>query len=189
MKPTLNPSEIVMMRSVFRRHPKVTAVQLFGSRAKGTNAERSDIDLALLGNVTPLEGQEVAAELDELPIPYKYDVLVFNLVRDDALRDHVLRVGISLYPGEEALGGATEIETYYKELLSGQRESWSTLRNIPREETRALVILGLIDTNGSYKEVAARFHVGPEEYRRFMDFLRRQNCLIDHRAFRKMQPR
>ncbi|HTG45994.1 MAG TPA: nucleotidyltransferase domain-containing protein, partial [Verrucomicrobiae bacterium] len=38
-----------MLIEVFRRHPEVTRVILFGSRAKGTHRPSSDVDLALTG--------------------------------------------------------------------------------------------------------------------------------------------
>jgi predicted nucleotidyltransferase len=193
MKSILDPAEIVMLRSVFRRHPKVTEVQIFGSRAKGTHTERSDVDLALFGDLTHLEGQAIAAELDELPLPYKYDVQVFDLIREMPLRDHIRRVGISLYPevrsGIDLVASqdsVSEIEARYGELVSGRRDLWTTLRSLPAQETRALMALGLSQTNGNYREVAARFHVGAQEYRRFMDFLRRHNCLVDFRPYRKL---
>ena len=47
--PPRAPTEFALLRSVFHRHPEITAVKLFGSRAKGTHAEHSDIDLALWG--------------------------------------------------------------------------------------------------------------------------------------------
>jgi uncharacterized protein len=50
----LNPAELALLRSVFQRHPEITVVKLFGSRAKGTHAPSSDIDLALWGKVDAL---------------------------------------------------------------------------------------------------------------------------------------
>ena len=47
---------------------------LFGSRAKGTHTERSDVDLAVAGDVAPLRAEAIAAELDELPLPYRFEV-------------------------------------------------------------------------------------------------------------------
>jgi len=38
------------------------------------------------------------AELDELPLPYRFDVKPFASIRLQALRDHIERVGIPLYP-------------------------------------------------------------------------------------------
>ena len=89
--------EIDMMRAVLRRHPKVTSATLFGSRAKGTHTVRSDVDLALNGNVAPLETQAIAADLDELPLPYHFDVQSLQNIVHPPLLEHIERVGICIY--------------------------------------------------------------------------------------------
>jgi predicted nucleotidyltransferase len=88
---------------VFHRHPEIKTVKLFGSRAKGTNAPSSDIDLALWGDVDALRAESIAAELDELPTAYKYDVKPFHLIKLRPLREHIERVGITVYPPEKRL--------------------------------------------------------------------------------------
>jgi predicted nucleotidyltransferase len=90
--------ELALLQGVFRRHPEVTAVRLFGSRAKGTHAECSDIDLAVWGEVDALRAEAIAAELDELPLPYRYDVKPFAEIQLDSLREHIERVGRLVYP-------------------------------------------------------------------------------------------
>jgi predicted nucleotidyltransferase len=77
----LPSAEIELLRSVFRRHSDVRTVKLFGSRAKGTHTARSDVDLALWGDVDELQAEQIAAELDELPLPYRYDVKPFNSIK------------------------------------------------------------------------------------------------------------
>jgi predicted nucleotidyltransferase len=96
--PALSPEEIDRIRSVFQRHAEVKAVKLFGSRAKGTHRAQSDVDLALWGEIDELGAQAIAAELDELPLPYRYDVVAFASIRLQALRDHIERVGIQIFP-------------------------------------------------------------------------------------------
>jgi predicted nucleotidyltransferase len=96
--PPLTPAEIALLRGVFQRHPEITAVKLFGSRAKGTHAPNSDIDLALWGDVDEVRAEVIAAELDELPLPYHYDVQPFHTIRLVPLREHIELVGIPLYP-------------------------------------------------------------------------------------------
>jgi hypothetical protein len=58
-------------------------------------------------------------------------------------------------------------------------------RDIPREKLIALIDLALRSTHGNYKSVAALFRI-PKEYRRFMDFLRRNDCELDFRPYRKL---
>jgi predicted nucleotidyltransferase len=101
--PPLEPREANLLAGVFRAHPEVSEVRLFGSRAKGTHSPESDVDLALWGNVTALKAEAIAAELDELPLPYRFDVIPFDLIKLQPLREHIERVGIRLYP-ESATG-------------------------------------------------------------------------------------
>jgi predicted nucleotidyltransferase len=98
--PALNPRELSLLRQVFRRHPEIKTVKLFGSRAKGSHAPGSDIDLALWGDVDAINAEGIAAELDELPLPYQYDVKPFHLIKLRPLREHIERVGITVYPEE-----------------------------------------------------------------------------------------
>lgn len=99
--PSLAPAELALLRSVFKRHPEITEVRLFGSRAKGTHTPHSDIDLALWGNVDAIQAEAIAAELDELPLPYQYDVQAFGHVKFPPLREHIERAGITVYfPGD-----------------------------------------------------------------------------------------
>ena len=92
---SLSDRETALIASVFSRHPEVSAVKLFGSRAKGTHTARSDVDLALWG-VDALRAEAIAAELDDLPLPYHFDVVPFDLIKQDSLREHIQRVGMPL---------------------------------------------------------------------------------------------
>ena len=54
----------------------------------------------VISPVTPrqLIKEAFAAELDELPTPYKYEVKPFHLLKLRPLREQIERVGISVYP-------------------------------------------------------------------------------------------
>ncbi len=96
--PTLQPAELDMVRSVFRQHPEVTSATLFGSRAKGTHSDRSDVDLVVAGDVEPLRAEAIASELDDLPLPYRFEVQPLAHIQYLPLLEHIKRVGILIYP-------------------------------------------------------------------------------------------
>ena len=79
MKFGLKESDIELIKKVFSNYPEVEKVILYGSRAKGTYKPASDIDLTLLGdklNLTTL--QKIEIDLDDLLLPYFFDVSIFN---------------------------------------------------------------------------------------------------------------
>lgn len=83
--------------TILARHSAVESARLFGSRAKGTAQPASDIDVVLLGDLTPLATAAIADELDELPLPYRFDVKAYAHIKLPALRDHIDRVGVEIY--------------------------------------------------------------------------------------------
>ena len=86
-----------------------------------------------------------------------------------------------------------EVSRWFRDLREGRTDFWSAVhgrykkRDISREKVIALMDLGLRETRGSYKSVAKLFHVQDNEYRRFMDFLRRNHCQPDFRPYRRLR--
>jgi predicted nucleotidyltransferase len=107
----LAPHEVEMMREVFRRIPAIVEVVLYGSRAKGNFRPGSDVDLALVGVDDDLQAEAVAQELDELPLPYRFEVKAHGAIRYAPLRDHIARVGLTLYRREQDMSTADSKET------------------------------------------------------------------------------
>lgn len=83
--------------SVLRQHPSLTRAILFGSRAMGSYSVASDIDLALEGVDDELKAASIASELDELPLPYKFDVHALSTIEFQPLLEHIARVGRRIY--------------------------------------------------------------------------------------------
>jgi type I restriction enzyme R subunit len=93
----LTGSEQELIRDVLRRHAEVTEARIFGSRAKGNSQPNSDVDIALWGDVSIAALAAIAGELDELPLPYAFDVQAYDAIRHQPLREHIDRVGRSFY--------------------------------------------------------------------------------------------
>jgi predicted nucleotidyltransferase len=100
----LSEKTIGIITAVFARHPEVERVILYGSRAMSNHRTGSDIDLSLQGggDLTDLVLYSIVRELDDLPLPYSFDVSVHSMIENEALLDHIRRRGAVLYErGEE----------------------------------------------------------------------------------------
>ena len=74
----------------------VDEVILYGSRAKGNYMEGSDIDLTIKGNLNFDDLVNLAVKLDDLNLPWKIDLSLYSHITNEALLDHVNRVGIAI---------------------------------------------------------------------------------------------
>jgi predicted nucleotidyltransferase len=98
----LSRAAIDQLAAVLRRYPQVRRGVLFGSRAKGTFRPDSDIDLALEGDLDDLTIEDIASAMDDLPLPYLFDIKAVSRLRNAALIDHVRRVGVEIYTCRKA---------------------------------------------------------------------------------------
>jgi predicted nucleotidyltransferase len=99
----LSEKTVETVRSVFLQHPEIDRAVLFGSRAKGTFKPGSDIDLALLGQgLTQKIVNRLYEELDDLPIPYGFSLVLSDKITDPDVAAHIERVGVVFYEKENA---------------------------------------------------------------------------------------
>jgi hypothetical protein len=81
----------------FTPHPEVAEAKSFGSRANGNSQPATGIDLALWGNISQNVCNSIAGELDELPLPYTFDVQAYDAINHQPLREHIDRIGQVFY--------------------------------------------------------------------------------------------
>lgn len=70
---------------------------IYGSRAKGTYKNGTDIDLTLYGNLSYQELMRIENELDDLLLPWSIDLSLYNHIDNPSLREHIERVGSVFY--------------------------------------------------------------------------------------------
>ncbi|MDD3638107.1 MAG: nucleotidyltransferase domain-containing protein [Bacteroidales bacterium] len=93
----LSINDLESIKKVIKSFPKIEDAVLFGSRAKGTYSNGSDIDIALKGdNIMLNDMLDLSNALEELLLPYKFDLIIYDRITESALIDHINRVGISL---------------------------------------------------------------------------------------------
>lgn len=83
---------------MFAGYPQIQQVILYGSRAKGTQRNGSDIDLAIQGEELTLpQLLKIENELDDLLLPYHVDLTLLHQIDNPKLAEHIRRVGKVFY--------------------------------------------------------------------------------------------
>ena len=82
---------------VFSRFSEVQVAVLFGSCAKGNYRQGSDIDIAVKGTVSKDVLSALLVAFDESVLHYFVDIVVYDHIKNIALKEHIDRVGICIY--------------------------------------------------------------------------------------------
>ena len=88
------PDRILRELSFFAKKYSVTKIILFGSRARGTNTERSDIDIAVYGGDFEHFYWDVK---ENVPALLMFDVVQADEKISDELKQEIERDGITIY--------------------------------------------------------------------------------------------
>jgi predicted nucleotidyltransferase len=90
--------DIDSLISILRTNTKVDKIILFGSRAKGNFDPGSDIDIAIKGQLLKLDDiLESKVRIENLSLPYKIDLIIYESINEPDLISHIDRVGVSLF--------------------------------------------------------------------------------------------
>ena len=94
----IDKSDIKNIVAILKENNKVQKIILFGSRAKSTHSNGSDIDIALKGNnLNTNDVLSLSVELDELDLPYKIDLVIYDRIEEKSLKEHIDRAGAVLF--------------------------------------------------------------------------------------------
>ena len=94
----LSQQVVEKIQSVFAQFSQVERVVLYGSRAKGNYRQGSDIDLTLYGEgLDQMIVGHIAMQLDDLMLPYTFDLSIFQQIESVDLVEHIQRVGVVFY--------------------------------------------------------------------------------------------
>lgn len=94
----LEESVIAEITDALSHYPEVESAILYGSRAMNRYRPGSDIDLTLTGKalnywiISRLED-----EIDDLLLPYLFDISILSHIDNPDVVDHIRRVGIPFY--------------------------------------------------------------------------------------------
>ena len=95
----LKEPTIEKIKGVFSKYAQIEKVMLYGSRAKGNYKNGSDIDLCLYGdeNLNTKILYKVLRDIDDLFLPYSFDISIFLELSNPDFIEHIERVGLVFY--------------------------------------------------------------------------------------------
>ena len=89
------PNETVKrITKIFFGYKEIEEVVLYGSRAKGNYKPGSDVDFTLKGKKLNLKLlNKISRDLDDLLLPYTFDLSIYSHINNNDLIEHISRVG------------------------------------------------------------------------------------------------
>jgi predicted nucleotidyltransferase len=86
------------IQHIFEEFDQVDEVIIYGSRAKGNYKPGSDVDLTVKGKNLDLKTiNKISLKIDDLFLPYTFDISVYSQIENRDLIDHIERVGKVFY--------------------------------------------------------------------------------------------
>lgn len=94
----LNQKQFKLIKDTIFSFNETEKVIIFGSRATGKNKESSDIDLAIFGqNVKGTAINRFAGALEDLPLPFTFDVIDYRKLTNEDLKRKIDTEGKLLF--------------------------------------------------------------------------------------------
>jgi transcriptional regulator with PAS, ATPase and Fis domain len=151
----------------------------YSARKFAPEAMKALLDYTWPGNVRELENA-----VEQLMVRTQTEVIRF-----EDLPEELRSKGHStVQPRRERR--RTMADDLYKRLTEDQQSFWAAVyplyiqREITRDTVREVVRRGLEQARGNYRIVAKLFNMEPQDYKRFLNFLRKHNCQLPFSDFR-----
>lgn len=105
----LSEQQLQQLQDIFSRYPQLERVILYGSRAKGNYRSNSDVDITLVGSLlTKTDMNRIDNEIDDLLLPFFFDISLLQHITNNDLLEHIQRVGKVLYENTSDKKGKPE---------------------------------------------------------------------------------
>jgi predicted nucleotidyltransferase len=95
----LSARSLETVKKLLSKYPGIRSAVLYGSRARGSYKNGSDIDLSLHTDDTFTHADllRLTGDFDDSDLPYMVDVSDYRKLQNENLREHIRRVGKVLY--------------------------------------------------------------------------------------------
>jgi DNA-binding NtrC family response regulator len=132
------------------------------------------------GNVRELENL-----IERLVVRNRSEVIAV----EDLPLDVLTQAGAAPRPRRERR--RTQADDLYDRLVKSRESFWATVyplymeRELTKTNLRELVRKGLLEARGNYRIVARLFNIDDRDYKKFLNFLRKQGCQLPFMEYRQ----
>ena len=91
-------------------------------------------------------------------------------------------------------GRPARADALFDRMINGGESFWLAvygpfmLRDLTRDDVRLIVRKGLVNSHGNYMRLLQTFNMPADDYKRFLNFLRKHQCQLSFQAFRSDTP-
>jgi two-component system response regulator HydG len=165
-------------------------VQAFARQYQTPVPQLSDEALAvLLAHSWPGNVRELKNVVERLTIRASGRQIVSSDLPNDVVRS-VSGGGSNGTPAAAAKAAKPAADLLFESMVKDRQSFWSAVygpfmsRDLTRDDLRTVVRRGLESTSGNYKVLVELFNMKPDDYKRFLGFLRKYHCHIPFQQFR-----
>lgn len=98
MKFGLSTKDFQTIRNILKKFTDIKKMDIFGSRAMGNQKPGSDVDLVVYNKIPHDTLAQLKFQLEEeIPLPYHFDIILWDEIENDKLREHILQYGREFY--------------------------------------------------------------------------------------------
>ena len=99
MKYGLSENQLEEIISILKSYDEIEEAILFGSRAIDTYKKASDVDIAIKGkNADFMLSVDIKSHFeDDTYLPFFFDIIAYNSIDNDKLKEHINNKGKVLY--------------------------------------------------------------------------------------------
>jgi predicted nucleotidyltransferase len=97
----LSENTIEKIKSVFSKYSQIEKALIYGSRAKGSFKNGSDVDIVFFGeDLTHDIIFNIEEDIDDLYFPYSFDLSIYDEIDNLKLKEHIDRAGLLFFHRE-----------------------------------------------------------------------------------------
>ncbi len=94
----LDLEDVLGIQNALLKQPEIERVILYGSRAMGNYKPYSDIDISLVGQEVTLDTVfRLEEDLEDLYLPQRFDISIYNRITDPAFKAHIDTKGLEFF--------------------------------------------------------------------------------------------